>query len=106
MVDPMNLDRISYYLAYHGVDFEVLIDDVQSAIDNEETGEWSQAKNNKLCLCQLHNLIILDTKVPVARNKRQNSLFDLLPFFTSQSRPRRKPQLTGTLLKIESFQIV
>lgn len=39
MVDPMNLDRISYYLAYHGVDFEVLIDDVQSAIDNEETGE-------------------------------------------------------------------
>ena len=39
MVDPLHLDRISYYLAYFGVGFEVLIDDVQTAIDNEETGE-------------------------------------------------------------------
>lgn len=72
MVDPLHLDRISYYLAYFGVGFEVLIDDVQTAIDNEET----------------------DTRLPVARNKRQNSLFDLLPFFSSQARPRRKPQFT------------
>ena len=39
MVDPLHLDRISYYLAYFGVGFEVLIDDVQTAIDNEETGK-------------------------------------------------------------------
>ena len=44
MVEPLHLDRISYYLAHFGVDFEVLIDDVQTAIDNEEQGEWSEAK--------------------------------------------------------------
>ena len=38
------MDRISYYLAHFGVDFEVLIDDVQPAIDNEEQGESSEAK--------------------------------------------------------------
>ena len=44
MVDPLHLDRISYYLAYFGVGFEVLIDDVQTAIDNEETGEVKSCK--------------------------------------------------------------
>ena len=44
MVDPLHLDRISYYLAYFGVGFEVLIEDVQTAIDNEETGEVKSSK--------------------------------------------------------------
>ena len=70
LVDPFDLDRISHYLAYYGVDVEVIINDLQQEIDNE------------------------DSTKEVRRPKRQNTFFDLLSVFSAQSRPRRKPQVT------------
>ena len=72
LVDPLDQDRILHYLAYFGLDVEILIEDLQQEIDNEDTSLRE-----------------------VKRPKRQNPLFDLLPFLKSQSRPRRKPQFSG-----------
>jgi len=69
LVDPFTQDRILNFLAYYGVDVEVLIRDLQHEIDNEDGLE------------------------EVRRPKRQN-IFDFLDIFSTQSqpRPRRKPQ--------------
>ena len=76
LVDPFDQDRILHFLAYFGLDVEVLVEDLQHEIDNEN---GSGPPTNM---------------VEVRRPKRQNSLFDLLDIFStrSQSRPRRKPQ--------------
>ena len=73
LVDPFDQDRILHYLAYFGLDVEILIEDLQQEIDNEDSTSLREVK----------------------RPKRQNTLFDLLPFFKSQTRPRRKPQFSG-----------
>jgi len=73
LVDPFDQDRILHYLAYFGLDVEILIEDLQQEIDNEDSTSLREVK----------------------RLKRQNTLFDLLPFFKSQTRPRRKPQFSG-----------
>ena len=82
LVDPLDQDRILHYLAYFGLDVEILIEDLQQEIDNED------------------NISLREVKRP----KRQNSLFDLLPFFKSQSRPRRKPQFSGFPLEQQQSQ--
>ena len=76
LVDPFDQDRILHFLAYFGLDVEVLVEDLQHEIDNEN-GSGPQTH-----------------MAEVRRPKRQNSLFDLLDIFStrSQSRPRRKPQ--------------
>ena len=78
LVSPQSRERIEHYLAFYSLDSEILIEDLQSEIDEEDS---SYCKND-----QLFN-----------RPKRQNSLLDLLPFFSSQPRfprsrlPRRFP---------------
>ena len=71
LVDPIHQDRILHYIAFYGIDAEVIINDLQQEIDEE------------------------DSVKEVRRPKRQNTFFDLLSVFSSsQSRPRRKPQIT------------
>ena len=73
-MDPFDQDRILHFLAYFGLNVEVLVEDLQHEIDNENAPSHQVAE--------------------IRRPKRQNSLFDLLDIFStrSQSRPRRKPQ--------------
>ena len=81
LVEPFDQDRVLHYLAFFGLDVEILIPDLQQEIDNEDTQDDAPAP------ASLREVI---------RPKRQNSLLDLLPFFSSQaqSRPRRKPQFS------------
>ena len=77
LVDPFDQDRILHFLAYFGLDVEVLVENLQHEIDNEN-GPGSQTG-----------------MAEIRRPKRQNSLFDLLDIFSTrsqQSRPRRRPQ--------------
>ena len=78
LVDPFDQDRILHFLAYFGLDVEVLMEDLQHEIDNEN-GSGSETSTAE-----------------IRRPKRQNSLFDLLDIFSTRSqqssRPRRKPQ--------------
>ena len=72
MVDPFDQDRILHFLAYFGLEVEVLVEDLQHEIDNEDGASHQE----------------------ISRPKRQNTLLDFLDIFStrSQSRPRRKPQ--------------
>ena len=72
LVDPLSQDRILHYLAFYGLDVDILIEDLQQEIDKEDV--LSNQYKQKF------------------RPKRQNTLLDLLPFFSSQNRPRRRPQ--------------
>ena len=72
LVDPLSRDRILHYLAFYGLDVDILIEDLQQEIDKEDV--LSNKYKQKF------------------RPKRQNTLLDLLPFFSSQNRPRRRPQ--------------
>ena len=80
-MEPFDQDRVLHYLAFFGLDVEILIPDLQQEIDNEDTQDDAPAP------ASLREVI---------RPKRQNSLLDLLPFFSTQaqSRPRRKPQFS------------
>lgn len=89
MVDPGHVDRVKQYLSLNGIDFEVMIEDLQKEIEVEnDTQDIFDDDDLQRFL------------PPQKRDKRQNlqqrkqtySLFDLLPFVKPQTRPRRKPQ--------------
>jgi len=86
MVDPYHIERVQEYLSVNGIDFKVMINDLQKDIE---------AENDVDILSNISDQNLPEKK----RDKRQNQnsgLFglNLLPFLKPHARPRRKPQLS------------
>ena len=81
LVDPFDQDRILHYLAYFGLDVEILIEDLQQEIDNEDSTSLREVK----------------------RLKRQNTLFSKIS--ETNMEPSWKEYLKSTSTMLDLFEI-
>lgn len=96
MVDPYHVERVSEYLSLKGVEFKVMIQDLQREIDMENEVDDIYDAQRFLPSQTRDKRQNQNQKTKIKQNNPLYSLFgiELLPFLKPQARPRRKPQLS------------